>query len=79
QITITGFDAAADSLIIDTATASPLVTTLAGLAGIDGIAVQPNAITNETLINFGPDADGDIITLTLAGIVDPALVNISVI
>ena len=78
QINITGFAVAADKLTIDTTTASA-VTTLAGLNGIDGIAVQANVITNETLINFGADANGDVITLTLSGIVDPALVNISVI
>lgn len=79
QITISDFDVAADALLIDTATASPAVTTLADLDGVDGITVFANVITNETLVNFGPDADGDVVAITLAGVIDPSLVNISVI
>lgn len=79
QITVTGFDLAGDTLVIDTATASPAVTTLAGLAGVDGITVFANVITNETLVDFGADANGDVVAITLAGIIDPSLVNISVI
>jgi hypothetical protein len=41
--------------------------------------VQPNGITAETVINFGTNANGDAITLTLVGVTDPALVNISVV
>ena len=52
---------------------------LSDLDGVDGIAVQPNGITAETLISFGADANGDLITLTLIGVTDPALVNISVV
>ena len=47
--------------------------------GVDGIAVQFDGIDAETLINFGTDANGDVITLTLIGVTDPALVNISVV
>jgi hypothetical protein len=79
QISVTGFAVAADSLVFDTTTASPAVTKLSALAGIDGISVTPNAITNQTDINFGPDANGDVVVISLAGIVDPTLVNISVI
>ena len=74
-----GFAVAADKLTIDLAVANAAITTLAGLNGVDGISVQSNIITNETLINFGPDANGDVIAITLAGLTDPALVNISVI
>ncbi|MBV5299851.1 MAG: hypothetical protein JZU64_17405 [Rhodoferax sp.] len=52
---------------------------LSALNGIDGIAAQPNGITAETLINFGTDANGDAITLTLVGMTDPALLNLSVV
>ena len=40
--------------------------------GVDGI-------NGETWIYFGTDANGDVITLTLVGMTDPALVNISVV
>lgn len=78
QIEITGFDAAADALRIDSATALGTVT-LDQLNGKDGIAVQVNGITGETLVNFGPDANGDVIAITLAGVADPTLVNVTVI
>jgi hypothetical protein len=78
QISVTGFAAAQDSLTIDTITALG-ATTLDALNGVDGIAVQANGITNETLINFGPDANGDIVVITLAGVTDAALVNVNVI
>lgn len=78
QIQINSFDVANDALQIDSTTALGNVT-LDALNGVDGIAVQSNAITNVTLINFGADANGDVVTLTLAGIVDPTLVNVTVI
>jgi methionine-rich copper-binding protein CopC len=78
QIAINGFALAQDRLTIDSVTALGAVK-LSALDGIDGIAVQPNAITTETLISFGTDANGDLITLTLIGVTDPALVNISVV
>lgn len=78
QIAITGFAVAADSLVIDSVTALGAVT-LNALNGVDGIAVQVNGITNETTINFGADANGDVITVTLTGVGDASLVNISVI
>ncbi len=78
QIILNDFDVINDALKIDSATAAGNIT-LDALNGIDGIAVQPNVITQSTLIGFGPDADGDVIALTLAGIVDPTLVNVEVI
>lgn len=68
QIQITGLDVAND-LIVDAVTALG-VTTLDQLNGVDGIAVQVNPISGETLVNFGPDADGDVIAITLVGVVD---------
>ena len=44
-------------------------------ASVNGIAAQSNAITAETLISFGTQANGDIITLTLMGVADPALTD----
>lgn len=78
QIPINGFSATNDKLIIDTLTALGS-TTLAALNGVDGIAVQANIITQETLINFGSDANGDVITVELAGITDPSLVHVTII
>lgn len=77
QIVTGGFDVANDRLLIDSET-NLGATTLDQLNGVDGISVQENVITNQTLINFGADADGQPITVTLAGIVDPSLVNIDV-
>ncbi|MEF8713233.1 MAG: hypothetical protein V5B39_06610 [Accumulibacter sp.] len=78
QIPINGFSATNDKLVIDTLTALGN-TTLAALSGVDGIAVQANIITQETLINFGSDANGDVITVELAGITDPSLVHVTII
>jgi len=43
------------------------------------IAVQSNVITNQTDVTFGPDANGDLIALSLEGIVDPTTVAVEVI
>lgn len=79
QVTLTGFAAAADSLSIDLPTADATIKTLADLNGKQGVVVQSNVITNNTLVTFGADANGDVIAITLAGIIDPATVNVSVI
>ena len=71
-------DRAQDILTIDSVSALGAIK-LSALDGVDGIAVQPNGIDAETLINFGTDASGDVIILTLVGVTDPALVNISVV
>lgn len=80
QIPLAGFATGANSdmLTIDSATAAGNIT-LNQLNGIDGIAVQTNVITHETLINFGPDANGDVVTITLAGIEDQSLVHVTVV
>ena len=78
QIAINGFAVAQDILTIDSVTALGAVK-LSALDGVDGIAVQFDGIDAETLVNFGTDANGDVITLTLIGVTDPALVNISVV
>jgi hypothetical protein len=78
QIQINGFSVANDQLTIDTVTAAGNIK-LAALDGTDGITVQSNPITGDTLIDFGADANGDVITITLTGITDPSLVNVSVV
>ena len=67
------------ALQINLVTANAAITKLSQLNGVEGIAVQNNPFTNSTVINFGADADGTVISVTLAGIVDPALVNVTVI
>jgi hypothetical protein len=79
QVNVTQFDTANDKLRVDLATADAALTTLDQLNGVDGISVTPNVITNNTLINFGPDANGDVITLTLAGLTDPTAIGIEVV
>lgn len=80
QIPLLGFATGvnSDMLTINSTTAAGNIT-LNQLNGIDGIAVQTNVITHETLINFGPDANGDVVTITLAGIEDPSLVHVTVV
>ena len=83
QSTITGFvttGSAADRLTIDLPIANAAITTLAQLNGQQGVTVQVNPFANSTLINFGPDANGgQLVTLTLTGIVDASTVLINVI
>lgn len=81
QIDLVDFLAAEDQLTVDlTAATGP--TTLDQLNGVEGIAVQDdpfNAGGPSTLINFGPDADGDVIVLLLVGVADATSVNVNVI
>ena len=81
QITINGF-AANDTLRIDLPIANPAITTLAQLAGQQGVFLQNDPFApggGATLINFGSDADGQPVVITLAGVVDPALVLVSIV
>lgn len=83
QTTVNGFTAtgaAADRFTFDFATANAAITTLAQLNGQQGVTVQADPFANSTLINFGPDANGgQIVTITLAGVVDATTVAISVV
>lgn len=79
QLTITGFNTAADSLNLDLPTALAAGTTLDQLNGVEGVVVQSNPIAGETVITFGADANGDVISLTLVGVADPAQVNVTVV
>lgn len=77
-VTVNAFTAAADSFQFDLVTALGN-RTLAQLNGVEGIVVQTNPITNQTVVSFGPDGNGDLIALTLVGVADPALVNVNVV
>jgi len=77
QVDITGFDTAADKFTYDLAT--PIgVTTLDQLDGVEGIAVQEDPFAGSTLVTFGPDGDGDIISITIAGVDDASTVDVVV-
>jgi len=68
-------------LQINSATAAGAIK-LSALADIDGITVQADGIEGTTLINFGADAaGGDVVSLTLVGVVqaDWASINVTVI
>ena len=78
QLTLNQFDVTKDKLQFDLTTALGL-TTLSALNGVEGIAVQINAITGSTLVNFGMDANGDVITLTLTGTTSPSSIVVNVI
>lgn len=81
QITINNF-ATNDTLRIDLLTANAAITTLDQLAGVEGISLQNNpfgASGPETLINFGSDADGQPVVITLAGVVDTTTVLVDIV
>ncbi|MGD9730818.1 MAG: hypothetical protein AB7U45_01445 [Desulfamplus sp.] len=80
QAIISQFDIADDSLKFDLPTASG-ATNLSALNGLQGVSVEYNDLDNNTLINFGLDADGDSVTVTLNGIAntDWASINVSII
>lgn len=75
QVTITGFDVANDKLSLNLADAIGSTT----LDQVTAATVQSNPITQSTLVNFGADANGDIVTLTLAGLTDATAVNVEVV
>ncbi len=79
QITVNAFDVTKDALQIDLVAANAGITKLSQLKDVEGIAVQNDPFAGATLINFGNDANGDVISITLAGIVDASLVNVTVI
>ncbi len=80
QVTGFQFDVVNDILRIDLPTADATITTLDQLNGQQGVVVQTNAILNNTLINFGNDANGgELVSITLDGIVDPVTVNVEIV
>ena len=78
QITVNQFNTVQDKFQFDLITALG-TTTLAALNGVDGISVQVNPFTGSTLINFGTNANGNLVALTLAGVTTPASVVVDVI
>ncbi len=78
QITINQFDTAKDKFQFDLTSALGL-TTLAALNGVEGITVQSNPFVGAIVINFGADANGDLVALTLTGVTTPDSVIVEVI
>ncbi len=78
QIDLTAFSTANDGLSFNLPTASG-VTTLAALDGVQGVVVQLDPFTGSTVVTFGADADGDVISLTLVGVADASLVDVLVV
>ena len=87
QIDLEGFDPAGDTLEIDLAPAfeAPGVNTLDELDGVrvDGAGnqanVSSNPVTNATTATLGPDADGDVIALSLVGVTEPEMVDLAIV
>jgi len=79
QVVINNFDVANDKLQIDLLTANSSFSNINQLNGVEGIAVQISVINQQTIINFGSDADGTVVAITIAGISDPNTIAIEVI
>ncbi len=78
QITLNDFDVLNDKLKIDAINALG-VTTLDQLNGYEGISVTTDEINTAIVVNFGQDADNDVVILSLTGITDASLVEVNVI
>ena len=78
QVDISGFATVSDRLRLDLPQASG-AGTLAALNGQQGVAVQVDPFAQATVLSFGPDADGNLIAITLLGVTDPALVQVEVV
>lgn len=86
QVSVTGFNTAADRLQIsipagNTGVAGSTLQALNGdaLANGGAIAVQTNPFTNSTLVTFGLDSDGTAISITLVGVTDPSAVQVTLV
>lgn len=80
QSEILNFTAGLDTLVLDMATADPDISTLAELADVPGVSVQPNVITGDMLINLGNDANGgQVVTLSLIGATEAGAIGVEVI
>jgi hypothetical protein len=76
DVTITGFDAAADSIVLRGvgADASFSASSLLTSSGVD---VTPSTINNNTVIYFSPNTAGSSSSITIEGIVDGDLSTIT--
>lgn len=77
QDSITGFAVSADSLSL---TGTGIAAGSYNLGNtLTGVTVSPDAINNQTIVSFGLDATGDLISVALVGVTTPSLVNVTVI
>lgn len=78
QISLQGFETAYDSLRLNLPE-DVTGSSLADLNGQNGYIIQSNPIDNSTTASFGPDANGDVVTLTLSGVTDLAAVQVEIV
>ncbi|MBK1693699.1 hypothetical protein CKO09_02940 [Chromatium weissei] len=87
QVTVTGFEVGADADVLELDLPEGVGADVATLDGLDGLVVDAehtigvilNEITGATIVNLGPNADGEVVTLTLAGVTDASAVAVAVI
>ncbi|WP_028298991.1 hypothetical protein [Oceanospirillum beijerinckii] len=79
---VVNFNIAQDKLVLSGLTGAS-GSTLADLSGDTAamglISVQVNEITNTLFVNLGQDADDNVISIEIAGVVDASLVNVELI
>jgi hypothetical protein len=78
QLSINHFSLQDDQLRLNINTALGN-TSLDELNGVDGIAVQDDPINNQTMVNFGTNSTGEVVSLALMGITDPGQVMLDAI
>jgi hypothetical protein len=77
QNLITGFDVANDKLSLSGTGINPGTYTLA--SKLTGIGVTYDPFSDQTVVNFGLDGNGDLISLGLVGIVTASSVNVTIV
>lgn len=82
NFSVDGFDTTEDKLVLTGLTGAE-GTTLADLSGDTTsaglISVQVNQITNALFVNLGQDADEEVISIEIAGVIDASLVSIELV
>jgi len=76
DVTITGFDAASDSIVLR-GTGADSSFTSSSLLTSSGVDVTPSTIDNNTVIYFSPNSAGSSSSITIEGIVDGDLSSIT--
>jgi hypothetical protein len=79
QNTITSFNVAQDSLSLSGTGIAPGAYTLATVPAGIAATLDPFAIPATQVVNFGLDANGDLITLSLVGVATAASVNVTIV
>ena len=76
DVTITGFDAASDSIVLRGAGADASFNA-SSLLTASGVDVSPSSINNNTVIYFSPNSSGTSSSITIEGVVDGDLSTIT--